>query len=74
VRGRGLGQPRASVDDLANALAELPVWESTRPAPRSIGGHQGVFIEPNVPAHIPGNSFLRHMVVCRAAACLQHTC
>lgn len=45
--------PGPSVDDLADALAALPVWESTRPAPRTIGGHEGVFMELNVPADIP---------------------
>ena len=45
--------PGPSVDDLADALAALPVWESTQPAPRTIGGHEGVFMELNVPADIP---------------------
>lgn len=45
--------PGPSVDDLADALAALPVWESTQPAPTTIGGHAGVFMELNVPANIP---------------------
>lgn len=45
--------PGPSVDDLADALAALPVWESTRPAPKTVGGHEGVFMEFNVPADIP---------------------
>lgn len=45
--------PGPSVDDLADALATLPVWQSTPPAPRTIGGHEGVFMELNVPADIP---------------------
>lgn len=45
--------PGPGVDDLADALAALPVWESTPPAPRTIGGHDGVFMEFNVPADIP---------------------
>ncbi len=45
--------PGPSVDDLADALAALPVWESTRPAPMTVGGHEGVFMEFNVPANIP---------------------
>ena len=45
--------PGPSVDDLADALAALPVWESTEPAPRTIGGYEGVFMELNVPSDIP---------------------
>ncbi len=45
--------PGPGVDDLADALAVLPVWETTQPAPRSIGGHEGVFMELNVPAELP---------------------
>jgi len=45
--------PGPSVNDLANALATLPVWQSTPPAPRTIGGYEGVFMELNVPADIP---------------------
>ncbi len=45
--------PGPSVDDLADALAALPVWESTEPARRHIGGYEGVFMELNVPAKIP---------------------
>ena len=45
--------PGPRVDDLADALAALPVWESTRPAPMTVGGHEGVFMELNVPADIP---------------------
>ena len=45
--------PGPGVDDLADALAALPIWESTRPVPRTIGGHEGVFMELNVPADIP---------------------
>jgi len=45
--------PGPSMNDLANALATLPVWQSTPPAPRTIGGYEGVFMELNVPADIP---------------------
>ena len=45
--------PGPRVDDLADALAALPVWESTEPAPRTIGGYEGVFMELNVPSEIP---------------------
>lgn len=45
--------PGPSVGDLADALAELPVWESTRPTPTTVGGHEGVVMELNVPARIP---------------------
>ena len=45
--------PGPSVDNLADALAALPVWESTQPAPVTVGGHEGVFMELNVPADIP---------------------
>jgi hypothetical protein len=45
--------PGPSVDDLAESLRALPVWESTRPAARTIGGYEGVYMELNVPAHIP---------------------
>jgi hypothetical protein len=45
--------PGPSVDDLADWLAALPVWDSTQPAPRTIGGYEGVFMELNVPTDIP---------------------
>lgn len=45
--------PGPTVDDLADALAALPIWESTEPVPRSIGGHEGLFMELNVPSEIP---------------------
>ena len=45
--------PGPTVDDLADALAALPVWETTEPAPTTIGGYEGVFMELNVPANIP---------------------
>lgn len=45
--------PGPTVEDLAEALRALPVWESTRPAARTIGGYEGVVMELNVPAHIP---------------------
>ncbi len=45
--------PGPGADDLADALAALPVWESTRPVPRTIGGHEGVYLELNVPARTP---------------------
>lgn len=45
--------PGPGVDDLADAFAALPVWESTEPAPTTIGGHEGVSMELNVPAEIP---------------------
>jgi hypothetical protein len=45
--------PGPGVDDLAEALASLPVWESTRPVSRTIDGHEGVYMELNVPTDIP---------------------
>lgn len=45
--------PGPSANDLADALAAMPVWETTEPAPRTIGGHEGVFMELNVPADLP---------------------
>jgi len=45
--------PGPTVDDLADALAALPVWETTPPAPRTIDGHAGVFLELNVPDKMP---------------------
>jgi hypothetical protein len=45
--------PGPSADDLAAALAALPVWESTRPTPMTIGGYEGLFMELNVPARLP---------------------
>lgn len=47
--------PGPSVDDLAAALATLPVWESTDPVLRWIGGHKAVFMEFNVPADLPAD-------------------
>ena len=49
--------PGPGVEDLAGALAALPVWESTRPEPRTIGGHAGVFMELNVPARLPAKCY-----------------
>jgi hypothetical protein len=46
--------PGPSVGDLADALASLPVWETTPPVARTIDGHEGVYMELNVPAEIPG--------------------
>lgn len=51
--GTTWADPGPSVDDLAEALAALPVWETTEPAPVTIGGYEGVFMELNVPATIP---------------------
>ncbi len=45
--------PGPTVDDLAGALAALPVWESTSPAPVTVGGHEGLVMEMNVPAELP---------------------
>ena len=45
--------PGPGVDDLADALAALPVWETTRPTPITIGGHEGVSLELNVPDRLP---------------------
>ena len=45
--------PGPSVDDLADALAALPVWESTEPTPTTIGGYDGVVMELNVPSASP---------------------
>ncbi|WP_377642442.1 hypothetical protein [Oryzobacter terrae] len=45
--------PGPTVRDLANALAALPVWESTPPTPTTIGGHEGVVMELNLPAVLP---------------------
>ena len=52
--------PGPGVDDLAGALAALPVWESTPPEPRTIGGHEGVFMELNVPARLPARCDALH--------------
>ena len=49
--------PGPGVDDLADALAALPVWETTQPAPTTIGGHEGVFMELNVPTDIPATCY-----------------
>ncbi len=46
--------PGPSVADLADALRSLSVWETTRPVPVTIGGHEGVFMELNVPARLRG--------------------
>ena len=48
-----MSTPDQPCDDLADALAALPIWESTEPVPRSIGGHEGLFMELNVPSEIP---------------------
>ena len=46
-------------------LAALPVWETTRPAPRTIGGHEGVFMELNVPADLPATCRRRTLQLAR---------
>ena len=53
----GWVDPGPGVDDLADALAALPVWDSTAPVPRTIGGHEGVFMELNLPADLPRACF-----------------
>jgi hypothetical protein len=45
--------PGPGVDELAAALSALPVWQTTQPAPTTIGGHEAVFMELNVPARLP---------------------
>ena len=45
--------PGPGVDDLADALGALGVWETTQPRPVTIGGHEGVTMELNVPADLP---------------------
>ena len=45
--------PGPSVGDLADALAALPVWDSTQPVARTIDGHEGVYMELNAPAEVP---------------------
>ena len=45
--------PGPTVGDLADALAALPVWETTPPVSRTIDGHRGVFMELNVPSTMP---------------------
>ena len=47
--------PGPGVDDLVDALAALPVWESTAPASLTIGGHDAVSMELNVPADVPAD-------------------
>jgi len=45
--------PGPGVDDLVEALRALPVWESTPPREQTIDGHDGVYLELNVPAQVP---------------------
>ena len=45
--------PGPAVDDLAEALRALEVWETTPPRPVTIGGHEGVTMELNVPENLP---------------------
>ena len=45
--------PGPSVSDLTDALTALPVWDSTTPVPLTLAGHDGVYMELNVPARVP---------------------
>jgi hypothetical protein len=45
--------PGPSVQDLADALTALPVWESTEPKPVTVGGYQGLVMDFNVPDPTP---------------------
>jgi hypothetical protein len=47
--------PGPSVRDLADALAALPVWESTKPKPITVGGYDGLVMDLNVPDPIPSS-------------------
>ena len=49
----GWVDPGPGTEDLADALAALPVWESTRPARLRVGGYEAFSMELNVPSHIP---------------------
>lgn len=45
--------PGPGVADLGDALAALPVWETSKPVPVTIGGYSGVVMDFNVPARLP---------------------
>jgi len=45
--------PGPTVQDLADALAALPVWESTKPKPVTVGGYQGLVMDFDVPDPTP---------------------
>jgi hypothetical protein len=45
--------PGPSVQDLADALAALPVWESTKPKPVTVGGYDGLVMDFDVPDPVP---------------------
>jgi hypothetical protein len=45
--------PGPTARDLADALAALPVWESTTPRPVTIGGYDGLVMDFDVPDPIP---------------------
>jgi len=45
--------PGPTARDLAVALAALPVWESTTPAPVTVGGYDGYVMDFDVPDPIP---------------------
>ena len=45
--------PGPSVQDLADALGAMPMWESTRPGPVTVGGYDGLVMDLNVPDPIP---------------------
>jgi hypothetical protein len=49
--------PGPSVEDLAEALTSLTVWETTEPVPVTIGGHEGVSMELSVPERLPARCF-----------------
>jgi hypothetical protein len=45
--------PGPTVQNLADALAALPVWKSTKPKPVTVGGYQGLVMDFNVPDPTP---------------------
>ena len=45
--------PGPSVQDLADALAALPVWKSTKPKPVTVGGYNGLVMDFDVPDPTP---------------------
>jgi len=45
--------PGPSVQDLADALAALPVWKSTKPKPVTVGGYSGLVMDFDVPDPTP---------------------
>ena len=45
--------PGPTVQELADALTALPVWESTKPKPVTVGGYQGLVMDFNVPDPTP---------------------